>query len=298
MPDKTAAAEAPAARRKKRSQWQDVVYRFKKSKLAVIGVAMLAALILVTVISGFFINYEVDVIKQNVTQKLLPPSLDHPFGTDHYGRDLLARILYGARYSLSIGVVVIFFALGGGLVIGSVAGYFGGRADNILMRVVDMFIAMPPTLFAIAVVSALGPGIVNLSIAIILAYIPAYARIMRSTVLSVKDMDYVEAARAQGAGHLRIIAKHILPSALPPLIVQATLGVGYVILQASALSFLGLGIMPPDPEWGAILSEGGRFMRQSPWMVIFSGAAIIYVVISLNIIGDGLRDALDPKMKD
>jgi peptide/nickel transport system permease protein len=259
---------------------------------------MLAVMIAAAVTAGFLIDYENDVIKQNVLEKLKAPGPGHWLGTDQYGRDILARILYGARYSLSIGAAAIFLALGGGLVVGASAGYFGGVIDDVLMRIIDMFIAIPATLFAIAVVSALGPGTVNLTMAIGMAYLPVFTRIMRAAVLTVKDMDHVEAARAIGAGHLRILVKHILPSVMAPLIVQATLGVGYAILQASSLSFLGLGVMPPDPEWGAMLSEGGAFMRQSPWMVIFAGLAIIYVILALNIIGDGLRDALDPKMRD
>ncbi|MDR1545133.1 MAG: ABC transporter permease [Deltaproteobacteria bacterium] len=290
--------DLPSPPRKKRGQWASAARRFKKDRLAVAGVVMLIVMIAAAVAAGFFVDYERDVVRQNVLEKLRPPGPGHWLGTDQYGRDILARLLYGARYSLSIGATAIVFALGGGLVVGATAGYFGGLAENVLMRLVDMFIAIPATLFAIAVVSALGPGVVNLTMAIAMAYLPIFARIMRAATLTVKDLDHVEAARAIGCGHLRILVRHVLPSIMGPLIVQGTLGVGYAILQASALSFLGLGVMPPDPEWGAMLSEGGAFMRQSPWMVIFAGLAIIYVILALNIIGDGLRDALDPKMRD
>lgn len=284
-------------RRKKRSQWQDVWRRFKKNKLAVVGLIMLIALFVVAILAFFFVDYDV-VISQNVRNKYGPWTLENPLGTDSFGRDILSRLLYASRYSLAIGFAVVVLSITAGTIMGAVAGYFGGIVDSVLMRIVDMFIAIPVHLFAIAVVAVLGPGVINLTIAIALANISGYARLMRSTVLSVKELDYIEAARASGASSIRILWKHIIPATLPPIIVQATLGIGFAIICASSLSYLGLGIMPPDPEWGAMLAEGQPAIARNPNLVLISGLAVMYVVLAFNLVGDGLREALDPKMKN
>ena len=284
-------------RRKKRSQWQDVWRRFKKNKLAVFGLIMLIALLVVAILAFFFVDYT-NVITQNVRNKFGPWTAENPLGTDSFGRDILSRLLYASRFSLAIGFAVVVLSITSGTIIGAVAGYFGGVVDSVLMRIVDMFIAIPVHLFAIAVVAVLGPGVVNLTIAIALANISGYARLMRSSVLTVKDSDYIEAARASGASSMRILWKHIIPATLPPLIVQATLGIGFAIICASSLSYLGLGIMPPDPEWGAMLAEGQPAISINPNLVLISGFAVMYVVLAFNLVGDGLREALDPKMKN
>jgi len=281
-----------------RSFWHDVFIRFKRKKFALMGLGLLLFIFGVCLYGFIFLDYETQVINQNLQQRLLSPSLAHPFGTDGFGRDIMARVIYGSRYSLFIGFTATFFSLLVGCVIGSVAGYFGGKTDNILMRLMDVQIAIPSTLLAIAVVSALGGSLINLILAISIADIPNYARIIRSSVLSIKENEYVEAAVAAGSGHTRIMYTHIFPNTIAPLIVQATLGVGYVIIVAAGLSFLGLGIAPPAPEWGNMLSEGQQFIRHSPWLVLFPGLSIMLTVLALNLLGDGLRDSIDPKLKN
>lgn len=280
------------------SFWHDVGVRFWKNRMAKLGMILLALIILSCLYGLFFIDYEKDVIEMQVAIKCQPPSWEHPFGTDGFGRDILARILYGSRYSLIIGFAATIGSLMVGALIGCVAGYFGGAIDNILMRTMDVFIAIPSTLMAIAVVSALGANMVNLIIAILIGDVPGYARVVRSAVLSVKDNEFVEASVAVGGSHAHIITTHIFPNTLAVLIVQATLGVGYDIIAASGLSYLGLGVMPPDPEWGAMLSESQTYIRYSPHMVIFPGLAIVITVLALNLLGDALRDAVDPTLKN
>lgn len=283
---------------KSRSFWQDVGSRFWGNKKAILGLILLAIIVLSCAYGFLFVDYDTDVVEQNVKIKLQGPSWEHPFGTDSFGRDILSRVIYGSRYSLVIGFTATIVSLAAGSLIGCIAGYFGGKTDNILMRIMDMFIAIPSTLMAIAVVSALGPSLINLIIAITIGDLPGYARVIRSAVLSIKDNEFVEASVAVGGGHAHIIMTHIFPNTLAALIVQATLGVGYDILAASGLSYLGLGIMPPAPEWGAMLSEGQKYIRYSPHLVIFPGLAIVLTVLALNLLGDALRDAIDPTLKD
>lgn len=283
---------------KSRSFWQDVGSRFWGNKKAILGLILLAIIVLSCAYGFLFVDYDTDVVEQNVKIKLQGPSWEHPFGTDSFGRDILSRVIYGSRYSLVIGFTATIVSLAAGSLIGCIAGYFGGKTDNILMHIMDMFIAIPSTLMAIAVVSALGPSLINLIIAIIIGDLPGYARVIRSAVLSIKDNEFVEASVAVGGGHAHIIMTHIFPNTLAALIVQATLGVGYDILAASGLSYLGLGIMPPAPEWGAMLSEGQKYIRYSPHLVIFPGLAIVLTVLALNLLGDALRDAIDPTLKD
>ena len=283
---------------KSRSFWQDVGYRFIRNKKAIIGLVLLGLIVLMCLYGVVFLDYETEVINQNVAIKLQTPSLEHPFGTDTFGRDIFNRIVYGARYSLFIGFSSTIISLTIGSILGCIAGYFGGRLDNIIMRLTDVFIAIPSTLMAIAVVSALGPNFANLIIAIALGDIPGYARIIRSSVLSIKDNEFVEASVAVGGSSAHIMAQHIFPNTLAALIVQATLGVGYVIIAASGLSYLGLGVMPPAPEWGAMLSEAQAQIRYFPHQVIFPGIAIVLTVLALNLLGDAIRDAIDPTLKD
>lgn len=284
-------------RRKKRSQWQDVFRRFKKNRLAVVGLVMLVLLFIIAILSIFIVDYD-DVVAQDVGNKLAKWSREHPLGTDTFGRDILSRLLYASRFSITIGFAVVIISMTAGIIIGAVAGFYGKFIDGLFMRIIDMFIAIPVHLFAIAVVAVLGPGIINLTIAISLANISGYARLMRSAVLGVKEMDYIEAARASGASNFRILWRHIIPATLAPMIVQATLGIGFAIICASALSFLGLGILPPNPEWGSMLAEGQPVISISPNLVLIAGFTIMYVVLAFNLVGDGLREALDPKMKN
>ena len=281
-----------------RSFWQDVGRRFIRNNKTIIGLIMLAIIVLMCLYGMIFLDYETQVINQDIPNKLQTPSLQHLFGTDDLGRDIFNRIVYGARYSLFIGFSATIISLSVGSILGCIAGYFGGKTDNIIMRLTDVFIAIPSTLMAIAVVSALGPNFANLIIAIALGDIPGYARIIRSSVLSIRDNEFGEASVAVGGSSIHIMAQHIFPNTLAALIVQATLGVGYVIIAASGLSYLGLGVMPPAPEWGAMLSEAQAQIRYFPHQVIFPGIAIVVTVLALNLLGDALRDAIDPTLKD
>ena len=284
---------------KKRSQWKSVLYRYKKNKLAVFGAIVLLFLILVALGADFIVDYEQDAIAQNISMRLTPPNANNIFGTDHHGRDVFARIVFGTRISLHIGLLTIVSSLFFGCVFGSMAGYFGGLVDEIIMRIMDTLLAIPSILLAIAIVAALGPGsIINLLIALSSSNIPRFARIVRAATLTIKNQEYIEAAKACGARSTRIILTHVLPNSMGPIIVQATLNVGATILNIAALSFIGLGIQPPTPEWGSMLADVRLHMRFHPYLAIFPGVAIITVVLALNLIGDGLRDALDPKLKN
>lgn len=282
---------------KKRSQAQEVWMRLRKNRQAMLGLAVFLVIVAVAVTAPLYINYEEQVVQQDISSRLLPPGEGHPLGTDSLGRDMLARLIYGARISITIGLVTAISALTIGGLIGAVAGFYGGRLDNVIMRIMDIFLSMPSILLAIAVIAALGSGIVNIMISVAISYIPIYARVIRSSVLSIRSREFIESARAVGTGDLRIIVKHIIPNAIGPVIVQATLGVGEIIISAAGLSFLGLGIEPPLPEWGKMLSEGEEVIRTMPSQVVYPGLCIMITVLSLNLLGDGLRDALDPRLK-
>lgn len=274
---------------------KDVWIRMRRNKLAMVGLVIIIALFLIAVFADFIAPY--DFATQELSKQYQLPSSEHIFGTDDLGRDIFSRIVYGSRISLKVGFISVGIALVLGTTIGAVTGYFGGRVDNILMRFIDVLQSIPDTLLAIAILAALGPGLANLMIAVGIAAIPGYARIVRSSVLSIRDMEFIEAAKAAGTSNTRIIFKHIIPNCLAPIIVQATLGVAYAILNAAGLSFIGLGLEPPTPEWGAMLSGGRTFIRDFPHMTIFPGLAIVITIFALNVLGDGLRDALDPKLK-
>jgi peptide/nickel transport system permease protein len=282
---------------KKRSQFKAIWFRFKKNKLAMVGLVILAFLIAVAIAAPVISDYEV-AIKQNIRNRLQPPNKENIFGTDQYGRDIFARIVFGARVSLFAGIVGISTSSIIGAVIGSVAGYYGGRVDNILMRLMDILMALPSMLLAISIVAALGAGLTNLIIALSVSYIAQFSRIIRSSVLSIKNQEFIEAAVACGTRDRRIIFKHIIPNAIGPLLVQSTLSIASAIILISSLSFLGLGIKPPMPEWGSMLADARSQMRNYPYLVIIPGLAKILSVMGLNLIGDGLRDALDPRLKD
>lgn len=282
---------------KKQSPLRGMWVRLKKSKSAMLGLVIFSIIVLIAIFAGALFDYDTVVIAQNIDNRLLAPGGEHILGTDSYGRDILARVVYGARISLTIGVVTVIVALSIGCVIGALAGFYGGWLDNITMRIMDVFLSIPSLLLAIAVVAALGTGIVNIMLAVGVAVIPGYARVMRSTILSIRNREFIEAARAVGTSDFRIIFRHILPNSIGPVIVQATLGVGDIIITAASLSFLGLGIQPPAPEWGAMLAEGREYIRYLPHLVFFPGLSIMITVLSLNLLGDGLRDALDPRLK-
>lgn len=281
---------------KKQSQTKEIWRRYKKSKGAVIGLIMLTAILLIILGANFITPYEM-ASNQDLANKLASPSAEHWFGTDHFGRDVFARIIYGGRTSLMIALLATISSCILGSALGAVAGYFGGTVDSIIMRGLDIFMSIPDILFTMAVVFALGPSFTNLLIALTLAYFTNYVRLVRSQVLNLAEQDYVEAARAGGASSARIIISHILPNAMGVIIVNTTLNVAKVILYESTLSFLGLGMPPPAPEWGLMLSDAREFMRNAPYLMLFPSLAIVLSACSVNLIGDGLRDALDPHLK-
>lgn len=283
---------------KKKSQISQIWFRFKKNKLAVFGLVLLLVLIFVSIFAPLFADYETDALAKDVYNKLSGPNGEHILGTDHYGRDLFARIIYGGRISLLIAILEVSISLCIGCIIGASAGYFGGAVDNVLMRIMDIFLSLPQTLMAVAIVAAMGPGVTNLIIAMVIASVPWFSRVVRSTVLTIRNQEYIEAARACGTSNARIIIKHVLPNSIGPIIVQATMEIGIAIMSIAALSFVGLGIQAPTPEWGSMLSEGKTYMQLAPNLVLFPGIAIMLSVMALNLIGDGLRDALDPRMKN
>lgn len=282
---------------KKRSQWVEVWRRLKRNKMAVLGLIILIVLVLLALFADVIANYDNVVIKQNLAHRLQGPSAAHWLGTDEFGRDIFARLIHGTRVSLQVGIVAVGISIVIGGILGAVAGYYGGKLDNIIMRIMDIFLAVPSILLAIAIVSALGPSIINLMLAISISSVPSYARIVRASVLSIRDQEFIEAAKAIGASNTRIIFRHIIPNSLAPVIVQATLGVASAILSTAGLSFIGLGIQPPAPEWGSMLSGGRQYLRYAWWVTTFPGVAIMITILSLNLLGDGLRDALDPRLK-
>lgn len=282
---------------KKKSKALEVWNRLRKNVGAIIGIVIILVLAFGAVFAGVIVDESL-VTTQNASERFLPPSSEHPFGTDGYGRDTFARVLFGARISLTIGLFTALLALVVGGTLGAAAAYYGGVVDNVIMRIMDMFTAIPGTLLALAIVAALGASMINLLIAIAISSVPGFVRLIRSTVMTVVESDYIEAARACGTMDRRIILHHIMPNAIGPIIVQTTTSISGMILQASGLSFIGMGVQPPTPEWGAMISEAREFMRQDPWMMIFPGACIILAALSFNLIGDGLRDALDPRLRD
>ena len=279
-----------------RSQLGLIIFRFKKNKLAIFGFFFLVVLAILVLTAPLYIDYN-KAIRQNISIQFQSPSWQHPFGTDVFGRDLLARVIYGGRISLFAGLGVVSTALFFGLIFGGIAGYYGGKIDEIIMRFTDIFMAVPSILLALAVVTALGEGTFNLIIALMIANIPRTSRIVRSSIMTLRNQEFVEAARCYGTSHSRIIVKHILPNGMGPVIVTATLSLGAAILNIAALGFLGVGIASPTPEWGTILADNRQNIMYYPYLGIIPGLAIGLSVMCVNFIGDGLRDALDPKMK-
>ncbi len=266
-----------------------------KNKGAMLGLTILVFLILIALSAPLIAPY--NPLKVQARKALQPPGPEFWFGTDQYGRDVLSRTIYGARISLAVGLISVSIAAVCGLIIGLIAGYYGGIIDSILMRLIDIMLAFPGILLALAIVSILGPSLANLMIAVGVSSIPAYARLVRGSVLSAKQNLYVEAARVVGCGSGTILFRHILPNVAAPVIVLCTLGMGIAILWAAALSFLGLGSQPPTPEWGRMLSEGRSYLREHWWISTAPGMAILVTVLAMNLFGDGLRDALDPRLK-
>ncbi len=291
------AKTAGTAQKKARSQAGEVWHQFRKNKGAMVGGAIVAVLVFVAVFADILLDYDTQVIGQNLADRLQGPSTTHWFGTDELGRDIFCQIMYGTRFSCSVGLVAVTIGLILGVTLGAIAGFFGGWLEELIMRCTDILGAVPNMLMAIVIVSVLGQSIWNLMLAVGITSVPQFVRITRAAVLTVRNQEYVEASKAIGLNNRKIIFKHILPNCLSPIIVQATLRVASAIISASSLSFLGLGVPAPSPEWGALLSGGRKYIRDYSYMTLFPGLAIMITVLALNLMGDGLRDALDPKLK-
>lgn len=296
MSEQTVNAAPRPARRKRKSMLMITLRRLGKNKMAMAGLVILLLMILIALLSGVLAPYSFE--ETDLYNTFGTPSRAHPFGTDELGRDILSRLMVGTRYSLRIGLLSVLYSSVIGIALGCVSGYYGGKIDGLIMRVVDVFSAIPALVLAIAICAVLGPGINNCIISIAISGTPSYVRMARASVLNVRRMEYLEAATSINCNTAQIIVKHILPNILAPLIVLMTMSVANNILTASQLSFIGLGVQPPNPEWGAMLSAGRNYIRNYPHMVIFPGITIMLAVLSLNMVGDGLRDALDPKLKD
>ena len=288
-------AEAP------RLKWQllrarlaDQAGDFVKNRLALAGIIIVALVVIVAVLAPAIERY--DPLQQNIGDRLHRPDVEHFFGTDHMGRDVWARIVHGARIALLVGLIAVGIGIGAGTPIGALSGYYRGKVDEVIMRVMDSLLAFPPILMALVVVTILGPGLFTTMIAIGIVYIPRFARVTRGSVLAEREKEYVEAARMVGESNFSILFRQILPNTLSPLIVQATVFIAYAILTEAALSFLGLGIQPPNPSWGSMLNEAKVFIESDPHLAIVPGLAISITVLGFNLFGDGLRDILDPRL--
>ena len=281
---------------KKQTRLHEIWVQLKRNKLAVVSMFVLIALVLVAVLAPVLAPYYYD--DQNVANKYAKPSAEHPLGTDKLGRDILSRLIYGSRASLTMGIVAVL--IGGliGIIIGAISGYYGSWVDNLMMRLLDIYQAIPMFLLCVALATILGASLRNAIIALGLGIVPGYARIMRASVMTVRETEYIESAKSINCGVFRIITKHIIPNAIGPMIVQLTMGVGSCILSGAALSYIGLGVQPPTPEWGSMISEARAVMRQYPTHAIFPGICIMIAVLACNLLGDGLRDALDPRLKN
>ncbi|WFB59021.1 nickel transporter permease [Paenibacillus sp. BR1-192] len=297
MPNMTADARTPESLPSgtRLVQWKSFYHRLKKNKAALFGGYFLLLMILIAIFGPLLTQY--DPTKVDYSTKLLKPSADHWFGTDHNGRDIFTRIIHGMRLTLSVGFISVIIGAAFGVVLGIISGYYGGKWDALIMRVTDVMLAFPGILLALAVVSVLGKNLFNVIIAVSIFSIPTFARVVRGSTLAVRKLEYVDVMRSLGASDGRIIFGHILPNITSPIIVQATLRIAVAILTASGLSFLGLGAQPPTPEWGAMLNDGRNYIMDHPHVALFPGLSIVFVVIAFNLLGDGLRDVLDPKMK-
>lgn len=292
-------AEASVNTRKKprkSSEFVRVMKQLSRNKMAVIGLIILLVEIVLAILAPYIAPY--DYTQMDIMNMFAPPSKAHLFGCDDLGRDIFSRILIGARYSLSCGILATLIGVVIGMAIGAVAGFFGGKVDNIVMRILDVIQAIPGMVMMIVMSAVLGPGFVNTIIAMAFGTIPGMARMLRAQMLKVRENEYIEASVSINCSKFRIIMDHLIPNCMSPMIVQATMGVAQTITTASGLSFIGLGVQPPIPEWGAMLSGARQFIRQAPHLVIFPGLAIAVTVLALNMMGDGLRDALDPKLKN
>ncbi|MDR3259959.1 MAG: ABC transporter permease [Fusobacteriaceae bacterium] len=283
---------------KKKSQIAVIWTRFKKNKLALVGSVIFLVMLIAVLGADLYLNYDVDAISIHIKNRFASPSISNWFGTDQNGRDEFARVIYGGRISMFVGIATVCVSLTFGAAIGSMAAYYGGKVDDILMRIMDVLLAIPSMLLAITLISAFGSSLFNLILSMGISQIPRMSRIVRSAILGVKEQEFVEAARAFGTSDRRIILRHILPNAMGPILVQVTQTVARSVITIASLSFIGLGISEPTPEWGSMLSESKSLMRYYPHLAVFPGISIILSVLSLTLIGDGLRDAMDPRLRN
>lgn len=290
------ANETTKTKAKKNSEFLRVLRQLSKNKAAMLGMVIFLVEVILAILAPAIIPY--DYTKMDMTSQFATPSLQHLFGCDDVGRDIFSRVLYGARYSISLGIFATLISTVLGIIVGAIAGYFGGKVDNIMMRLLDVVQAMPGMLLMIVLCALLGTGFFNTILAMALSTIPGTARMLRAQMLKERENEYIEASQSINCGKVRIIVSHLLPNCMSPLIVSATMGMATMITTASGLSFIGLGVQPPIPEWGAMLSAARAYIRQAPHLVIFPGLAIAVTVLALNLLGDGLRDALDPKLKN
>ncbi len=270
--------------------------RLIRNKMAVLGSVLLLLLVAMAVLAPWMATH--NPLKLNIKERLQPPSSSHFFGTDGYGRDLFSRVVYGAAIALRVGFLSIIVAMTAGILLGLISGYYRGWIDTVVMRIMDAILSFPIILLAIGIMAVLGAGFANLMIALGVVYTPRFARLVRSSVLSIREKEYIEAARVTGCSDIHILFVHILPNCWAPVIIQATISFGYAILWEAALSFLGLGAPPPSPSWGSLLADGKEVLSRAPWLTYFPGVAIALAVLSLNLFGDGLRDVLDPRFKE
>jgi peptide/nickel transport system permease protein len=280
---------------KKKSQVLEVLKRLSYNKGAVVGGILFLFVMLVAIFAPVLTPYHYAEI--DIKNRLLSPCAAHPFGTDQMGRDILSRVMYGARYSLVIGIGSVIFSAFFGVIVGAIAGYYGGWVDNLIMRICDIIQSVPGMILNIALACVLGPGVFNVILAMGFEGIAGTARLMRSSILNVRKMEYLDAAAISNCNSFRTIVRHILPNTFAPILVQATMGVGARIMMAASMSYVGIGVQPPTPEWGAMLADSRDFIMKYPYMCLIPGVCIMIVVLSMNLLGDGLRDALDPKLK-
>ena len=289
-------SSAPKKRREN-SQAREVWRRFRKNKIAMAGLIVFLLLCVVAILADVIVPYSaaIDQIKGASLEK---PSMEHLFGTDNLARDMFARIIHGSRYSIAMAIIISLVSLFISSILGGISGYYGGTLDNIIMRLLDILMCIPSLMLALCIVGALGTNLVNLLIAMTIGQIPGTVRLVRSAIMCVSGAEYIEAARCHGASDLRIIVKYIIPNAMGPIIVDTTVNASRLIITCASMSFLGLGIQPPAPEWGNLLAGAREYMRIAPWLLYIPGAALVITALSINLVGDGLRDALDPKIRD
>lgn len=285
-----------AKKPRKQTRAHEIWTQLKKNKLAVVSMFVLLAIVLVAILAPVLAPYPYNL--QDVANGYAEPSREHLLGTDKLGRDILSRLIYGTRASLAMGIIAVLIGAVIGIIIGSISGYYGAWVDNLMMRLLDIYQAIPMFLLCVALAAILGASLRNAIIALGLGIVPGYARIMRASVMTVRETEYIESAKSINCSTFRIITKHIIPNAIGPMIVQITMGVGSCILSGAALSYIGLGVQPPTPEWGYMISEARTVMRQHPTHAIFPGVCIMIAVLACNLLGDGLRDALDPRLKN